>query len=214
MLLAVLLALAGVVLALVLGGGSSPTAAELGQRRAHLVFVTDGLLEAEGEVRRELRTTTAAWPSIAHGLPAHPGSRLTVQAGAARSAAEAMASPKFVLALDELAGPATGIARLFNSSQLLLGSGWEHISAALDAPAGSAAARFLRANCDVYIESIYQGVFDLSEIGERLEAAYVALGGAKLFGSSLTLRKLKTIVSTYSPSVQLEPHAVLAPESS
>jgi hypothetical protein len=205
--------LAGAIVGLAVGGGGSPTPAELAQRRAHLAYVGRGLGSVETQVRRELSTAEAAWPSIAEGLPAKPSRAATVDVAAALSAAEAVPSPQFVALIDELAGPAVGIAKLFMSSQQLVRTGWQHVYAALSAAEGSADASFSRASSALYIESIYQGMFDLSVLGERAQTSYVALGGAKLFGGALTEAQMRSLLRTYSPSERLEPHAVLAPSS-
>ena len=41
-----------------------------------------------------------------------------------------------------------------------------------------ASARFARENVALYIESVYDGHFDLAQIGKKLPAAYRTLGGA------------------------------------
>lgn len=204
------LAIAGIVVAVVVGGHGSPTEAELGQRRAHLAYVARGLRRVESDVKRELASTKAAWPAIAHGLPTTAGSSLLARVATATHDAEALPSPQFVTLLDELVGPAAGIARLFRSSQLLLTSGWQHVNAALSSSASRAStAGFEQANSGLYVESIYQGAFDLSIIGESVEGNYRKLGGAKIFGAELTATRVGSIAATYSPRAKLKPHAVL-----
>ncbi|MHB1539601.1 MAG: hypothetical protein ACYCUM_11795 [Solirubrobacteraceae bacterium] len=207
---ALALGVAGIAVGFALGGHSSPTAAELGQRRAHLAYVAAGLRHAAPSVRRELATTKAAWPAIAQDLPSKPSASLLARSAAATRAAEAVRTPPFIPLLDELVGPAAGIARLFRSSQLLLRDGWQHVDAALNATArAGSAARFERANSSLYVESIYQGAFDLSIIGESVEGNYRKLGGPKIFRRELTPVRVGVIAHTYSPAAKLEPHAVL-----
>lgn len=207
---ALALGVAGIVVGFTLGGHRSPTPAELAQRRAHLAFVAKGLRHVEPSVRRELASTKAAWPAIAHGLPGKPSAGLLARVAAAKHATEAVPTPQFVPLLDELVGPAAGIARLFRSSQVLLTQGWQHVDAALNAiDSGSSTASFERASSSLYVESIYQGAFDLSIIGESVEGNYRKLGGAAIFGSELTGTRVASIVQTYSPAAKLEPHAVL-----
>lgn len=209
-LLVLVLVAAGIAVAVALSGPGAPTLAELGQRRAHLAFVAEGLLTADASVRRELHTARAAWPSIAHGLPAQPSHALIARAAAAAAAVEAVPSPPFVALLDELVGPAAGIAQLFRTSQLLARAAWQHVSAALLATAHrSTSAAFDRANAGVYIESVYQSVFDLSAIGKSLESNYIKLGGPQVFGARLTAARVKSIAATYSAAAPLEPHTVL-----
>lgn len=207
---AIALAAAGIAIAIVLGGHRSPTAAELGERRAHLAYVAAGLRSIESSVKQELASTKAAWPAIAHGLPTTAGPSLRARVATATRNTEAVPSPEFVTLLDELVGPAAGIARLFRSSQLLLTDGWQHVDAALIASAnGSSTARFQHESSGLYIESIYQGAFDLSIIGESVEGNYRKLGGTPLFGTELTAARVASIAATYSPRAKLKPHAVL-----
>lgn len=207
---AIFLAVAGIVVAIMLGGHGSPTEAELGQRRAHLAFVAHGLRSVENSVKRELVSTKAAWPAVAHGLPKTASPSLLARIAAAAHDAEAVPSPQFVTLLDELVGPAAGIARLYRSSQLLLTDGWQHVDEAVTASTnGSHNAPFERATASLYIESIYQGAFDLSIIGESVEGNYRKLGGQKIFGRELTGVRVSSIAATYSPSAKLKPHAVL-----
>jgi hypothetical protein len=212
--LALALAIGGILVGVLLGGGRSPTQAELGQRRAHLAFVARGLRSVEPRVRHELATARAAWPAIAHGLPSSPAEGVLAKVQAAMEAVEAVPPPRFVSLIGELAGPAISIAQLFRFSQALVTAGWQHVESALSASAGTPAARFARANSSLYIESIYQGMFKLSEIGPRLQAAYLQLGGAQLFGTKLTHARIRSIAGTYGPSDKLKPHAVLRPASS
>ncbi len=73
--------------------------------------------------------------------------------------------------------------------------------------AALAAARFARDNVALYIESIYDGHFDLAQIGKKLSAGYAKLGGAAAFGNTLTPAEVSSLADAYSEaSARLHPH--------
>jgi hypothetical protein len=190
-------------------GGESHTATELALQRKHLALVSRQLLSLQAYVRREVSATRAAWPSIAKGMPAHVDRRLAAETSTASAIAAAMPTPQFVEVRHELLGPATRIAALFGEFELLVKRGWAHVDqTAVSLRKGEAAvARFERANAGLYIDSIYDGNFDVSLIGERVLNSYERLGAAKAFGASLTPAQVRSIVAAYSPSADLlTPH--------
>lgn len=70
-----------------------------------------------------------------------------------------------------------------------------------------AAARFARANVDLYIESVYDGHFELAQIAEKLHKSYENLGGPTAFGESLTPAEVNALAAAYSEaSARLRPH--------
>ena len=70
-----------------------------------------------------------------------------------------------------------------------------------------AAARFARANVDLYIESVYDGHFELAQIADKLHKGYENLGGPAAFGESLTPAEVNALAAAYSEaSARLRPH--------
>lgn len=212
--LLLLLAVAGAVTAIVLiGKHRSPTAAVLGQRRAHLAFVAQELRSIEGRVEREMSATKAVWPEIAYGLPKSDDGSIAKGVKKALEATEAVPSPRFVPLIEELVGPAAGIADLFRSFTLLTRTGWQHVDAALTTieHGPSAAARFARSSAGLYIDSIYEGGFYASVLGEHIEKTYEKLGGEAFFGAKLTMVQVQSLARVYSPQADvLKPHALSA----
>ncbi len=67
--------------------------------------------------------------------------------------------------------------------------------------------KFARENVGLYIESVYDGHFDLAQIGKRLEKGYHNLGGEAVFGSSLTSAEVTALADAYSEAAtRLHPH--------
>ena len=62
-------------------------------------------------------------------------------------------------------------------------------------PAG---ARFARENVALYIESVYDGHFDLAQIGKQLSDGYRELGGPAAFGRALTQAEVDALARVYS----------------
>ena len=71
-------------------------------------------------------------------------------------------------------------------------------------PAG---ARFARENVALYIESVYDGHFDLAQIDKHLTDGYRQLGGAGGVREALTQAEVDALGDAYSEaSVRLHPH--------
>jgi hypothetical protein len=213
-LLLLAIAVGAAAAALLLGKHHSPSAAAAGQRRAHLAFVAQGLREVEGEVQQEIGVTKAIWPKLAYGLPTQSGADsladLKEGVAGALAASEAVPSPQFVAIIEELVGPAAGIAKLYRSFALLTRTGWLHVNAAIEAIESGppAAAKAARATVGLYIASIYEGDFYASLIGERVKSTYEKLGGEPIFGAKLTQGQVASLTRTFSPGADvLTPHA-------
>lgn len=166
---------------------------------------------ATPSVDREIAAAKAAWPLIANGLPAGGGAALQRKVAAASSAASALAAPApFAEAnAPSLTGPASAIAGAFTSFRGLSTRGWALTGSAIGeiATAPSVAATFARANVALYIESIYDAHFVLSQIGEQLQHGYTKLGGPSAFGAALGEREVSALAATYSEAnARLHPH--------
>jgi hypothetical protein len=188
------------------GSSSAPGAglsrAELALQRSDLVVLTRGLRQARGPIEAELQTARSAWPLIAGGLPTRISPALSTRIAAARGGAERVAVPDSMVKAEQLTGPAGGIAALLRSFAGLSERGWRLTEAAA-AGAGSgppASARFMRANAGLYINSIYDGHYNLAAIGETLRKAYLKLGGARAFGQRLTQADVDELARVYSPA--------------
>ena len=86
---------------------------------------------------------------------------------------------------------------------------WTQILASIRQDEGgpSQARAFARANINLYIEGVYDGHFELAQIGKKLEAAYRKLGGPSAFQGPLTEADVQRIAKIYSePSARLYPH--------
>jgi hypothetical protein len=211
--LGALLLLSAVTLAL--GGcGSGEPASPVGfsLQREDLVVVCRALQRVQGEVASEVALTKAAWPLVADGLPSDTTRVSRPQIAAVTEAAATLEVPAIFeeAQASALTGPASGVAGLFRSFSGLATHGWQLIGAAIDQiEHGSAVARkFARTNVNLYIESVYDAHFSLAQIGKKLLAAYLKLGGASAFGSLLTQAEVDELARTYSePSDRLYPHA-------
>lgn len=189
--------------------GESHTPAELALQRSQLALLSHQLLRLETPVRHEAATSRGAWLALARGMPAHPTASLAAQASTASAAASAISIPAFVEARHRLIGPAERIASLLHDFILLTQDGWGHVvqTAASLRSGPKRSAEFEHANAGLYIESIYDGNFDASLIGEHVLHSYERLGGRSAFGSSLTPAQVGSIVAAYSPQVELlTPH--------
>ncbi|MHB8241274.1 MAG: hypothetical protein ACYDHN_04710 [Solirubrobacteraceae bacterium] len=196
------------------GGATHTTAAAARLQREDLVLVARTLSGAQPEVAVEVTATKAAWPLVAHGLPADVSS---ISRSAIATAEQRAARLKLPALFQErrarsITGPGAGMATLFRSYAVLADRGWTLIGSAIDQiERGSpTAARFARANISLYIESVYDSHFDLAQIGKQLLAGYKKLGGAAAFGTSLTEAEVGQLAAAYSESSdRLHPHAVL-----
>lgn len=221
--IAVLLAAAALLGALIgsgCGGGSSkaekavrtsssPAARKL--ERADLAIVSHGLVGAERTIEREVQAAKAAWPAVAHGLPAQVSAAERRAISRAGVRAQRIATPRFISYAGELTGAAAAIAGLLLSYEGLTQRGWTFTLAA----ANHAHVRFLRTNASLYIGCVYDGHYNLSSIGEYLLNAYRGLGGAAAFGSALTQGEVEGLARFYSPtSARLQPRPPASPTSS
>ncbi len=142
-----LLAAGALALALAGCGGSSGGAAKAlepgntpAQRkleRTDLVIVSHGLRGAERSVEREVTASKAAWPTVAHGLPALVSSAEQRAIATAGVQAQRIATPRFISYAGELTGAAAAIAGLLLSYEGLTQRGWTFTLSA--AAAGAAA---------------------------------------------------------------------------
>lgn len=205
--LIVLIVVAVVAISLLSGGGSA-TEAQLSEDRAQLALVSKELYAIEGQVNREVAASKAAWPLIASGLPAKVDRHLLSAVSTASAAASALPSPKFLKFIHELTGPAARIAHAYLGFMLLSSHGWAHVLATAEAISkGQSAATFDRATSGLYIDSIYNGSFTLSLIGEKVFNSYERLGETTEFGSALTPSEVQSLESELSPEADvLSPH--------
>lgn len=167
-----------------------------------------GLRQVETPVHREVASSRAAWPLISNGLPSTLGPALRSAVTTASATANALPEPSFMAHAQELTGPASGIAGLYESYDRLAERGWRLTETTITAIAGGTrqVASFARANSPLYIHSIYDSHYNLSLLGQRLTEGYARLGGPSAFGSSLTQAEVDSLASAYSISAaRLEP---------
>jgi hypothetical protein len=210
--------LVGLLLSIVAGalcgcGSTSSTPAELRLQREDLVAVSRALATVERPVAIEVTAAKRAWPLIANGLPTGAGALASTRAPVAAAATSAARIPTPTLLdeaqADSLTGTGAGLAGLFRNYLDLTTRGWTLTGAAIDqiehsSPAG---ARFARENVGLYIESVYDGHFDLAQIGKHLTDGYRRLGGPAAFGSALTQAEVEALGDAYSEAgVRLHPH--------
>ncbi len=192
--------------------GSSSRATDQGLRlqREDLIAAARALEKASPEVQAEVGATKAAWPLIANGLrsPVSSEEERTIAAAARTAAALHLPSVFGELRAAELTGPASSISGSFRSYAGLAARGWQMILYALGAErAGGGGASFARANVALYIESVYDAHFGLSQIGKKLIAGYDKLGGPAAFGSALPRSEAQRLAGVYSESrYRLHPH--------
>jgi hypothetical protein len=203
--------LCGLVLAGAAGcAGRAPSPTALRLEREDLIALVHALQSAQPSVQAEVRAAKAAWPLVVNGLPrGRPLPHAPVRTAAAAAAAVFVPA---ILQEDEagaLTGPAATIGGLFHGFVDLAGRGWQLIegSIAQIQHGPPAAARFARANVALYIESVYDGHFDLAQVGKQLTAGYRKLGGPAAFGTSLTGAEVDALARAYSEaSDRLHPH--------
>jgi hypothetical protein len=202
-------ALAGVTVLLVAAvalagcGSHRPRAAGLRLERADLARLGYALHRLERPVHAEVSAARAVWPALAGGLP-QTNSRATHRAIVrALARADAITLPTFVTVEGGLTGPAAGVGGLLKSYTVLTGRGWQFLAAA----SGERRASFLRANSGLYVYCVYDGHFELSVLGKKLQSAYRKLGGGAAFGAALTPADVEALARAYSsPATRLEPH--------
>jgi hypothetical protein len=149
---------------------------------------------------------------VANGLPA---SGATTRHRAIAAAAGSAAKMKMPALLQEsqatsLTGPAAQLAGLFGTFSGLARHGWTMTAAANEEIEHGTAtrARFASENVALYIESIYDGHFELAQLGKQLLDGYRKLGGQGAFGSALSQAEVDALARAYSePADRLHPHA-------
>ncbi len=163
-------------------------------------------------MRSEVAASKLAWPHVLDGLPTHISGSASRAIGGASERASALPLPVLFRERTSasLTGPASGLADEFRTFSILATSGWELIGAGVDqVEHGSPlAARFARANVALYVESVYDGHFTLAQIGKQVRKGWEKLGGAPVFGASLTLAEVEALAGVYSETnFLLAPHA-------
>jgi hypothetical protein len=196
------------------GCGKEPTTqAELRLEREDLVTVVHALQAARPSIEREVASTKAAWPHVAHGLPA----RISVLprapiAAAAEDAARIVVPAQLAEARSStLTGPGASLVGLYRNYLRLAGHGWQMIAFSVGAieRGTPAAARFARANVALYIESVYDAHFTLAQVGKKLRIGYRDLGGAKALGAVLSANEVDALAGAFSEATdRLHPHVV------
>jgi len=167
------------------------------------VRLGSALQRLESPVRAEVSAARAVWPALAGGLqsPSAPAGREALARSRAR--AEAIALPAFVLTEGGLTGPAASVGGLLKSSATLMRRGWQFLAAA----SRTGRASFLRANSGLYVYCVYDGHYELSVLGKKLQTAYRKLGGGRAFGAALTPAAVEALALAYSPTAtRLQPH--------
>jgi hypothetical protein len=192
------------------GSGKHATEAGLRLQREDLVAAAGALERASGEVAGESAATKAAWPLIANGLSPSLGAAGEAKIAAAARAAAGLKLPGVFgeTHAAQLTGPGAEISGAFRNFAGLTSRGWEMIDYTLIRERrGGAAASFARENVALYIESVYDGHFGLSQIGKKLLAGWEKLGGPAGFGSSLPRAKVERLAGVYSErNYRLHPH--------
>jgi len=193
------------------GRGESSSSAEVRLEREDLIAVAHSLQHAQGPVEREVAAAKAAWPLVAHGLPANTAAveRKPILAAAATAAKLPTPAPLQEAQATMLTGPGSSIAGLFRTYRGLAAHGWQIIDSSIDAieHGSPAAARFARANVALYIESVYDAHFALAQIGKKVLDGYGKLGDGKAFGVALTTDEVETLARAYSEATdRLHPH--------
>jgi hypothetical protein len=194
-------------------GGHHRSAAELKLEREDLVAVARGLQRAEGPVRAEIAAAKRAWPWVVNGLPREPrvlsGVRDVIAQAALGAARLPQPPPMTETENRYLTGPGAPLAGMYRTSIQLMGRGWAQIAAmsAQIEHGQPAAARFARENVALYIESVYDGQFDLGQIQKRLKKGYAEVGGQAQLGGELTQVEVSKLEAIYSEKyTRLHPH--------
>ncbi len=192
------------------GSSSESTQADASAQRHDLVGAAHALASAQAETATEVAATKAAWPLVAHGLPAQLSASDRAKIAAAHGGANGLHLPGLFGQgrSHGLTGPAASLAGAYEGFVGLSWTGWKMIEAALKASAsGGARASFARANSPLYIESVYDGHFSVSQIGKKLLEGYAKLGGPAAFGSTLTQAEVNRLAAAYSEeAARLHPH--------
>lgn len=195
-------------------GGANRSPAELRLEREDLVAVSRELKGVQGPVAVELAAAERAWPLVVNGLPSSARGLAHARAPIEAAAASAAKVPTPLLMSEaqavSLTGPGSPLSGLFRTYIGLVTRGWTLIVAAIDQiqHGSPMSARFARANVALYIESVYDGQFDLAQIDKRLHDGYRELGGQPEFGSALTQAEVDALGAAYSEATaRLQPHA-------
>jgi hypothetical protein len=196
-------------------GGTTATPAELRLEREDLLAVSRALGEVESPVAREVAAAKRAWPLVVGGLPtgaqALASSRAPIADAAVSATRIETPAPLSEAQARSLTGPSSHLAGLFRTYTGLSTRGWALIGKAIDQieHGSPASARFARENAALYIESVYDGHFDLAQIGEHLRDGYRELGGPSAFGRTLTQGEVDALAGAYSEATdRLHPHVV------
>ena len=176
-----------------------------------MLAVSHALQRVQPAVAAEVAATKAAWPLVANGLPRDTRTIVRPPIRAATETAAKLEVPALFREAEAvtLTGPAAALAGLFRSYSTLAARGWQLIGTAIDQieHASARTARFARANVALYIESVYDGHFNLSQIGKSLVSAYRKLGGEGAFGRALTHSEVDALARAYSEKAdRLHPH--------
>jgi hypothetical protein len=161
----------------------------------------------------ELAAAKQAWPLVVNGLPSGGQALASTRAPIAAATASAARVPTPTLLAEaqavSLTGPGSPLAGLFRTYTDLATRGWTLIGAAIDQieHGSPASARFARDNVGLYIESVYDGHFDLAQIDRHLTDGYRELGGPSAFGRTLTQAEVDALGAAYSEATaRLHPH--------
>lgn len=208
-----LLLVVPVAVALAGCGAHHRSQAELRLEREDLIAVCRALRKAEGPAKAELATAKRAWPWVVNGLPKNAQTLAGVRAVIAQAALSAARlpepSPMPETENRYLTGPGSPLAGIYRTYVGLVSRGWTQIAAMRDEieHGTPAAARFARENVALYIESVYDGQFDLAQTDKRLMSGYRELGGQAQFGSALTQAEVDALGAAYSEATaRLHPH--------
>jgi hypothetical protein len=168
----------------------------------------------ERPVATEVETAKRAWPFVANGLPTHAQAlaRTRAPVAAATVSAARIKAPSLLgeAQAHSLTGTGAQLAGLFRTYLGLATRGWTLTGAAIaQIQHGTpSSARFVRENVGLYIESVYDGHFDLAQIDKHLTDGYRRLGGPAAFGSALTQAEVDALGHAYSEArVRLHPHS-------
>jgi hypothetical protein len=192
------------------GSGTPATPAALRLQREDLIASARALAGARASVATAVGAAKLAWPLVANGLPGDIHAVPAAIEKADRTAA-AVALPALFEEANAAALTGTGakLAGLFRTYNGLSSRGWTQIGAAIEqlSHGNPAAARFARGNVALYIESVYDGHFDLAQIGKQLADGYTKLGGPAAFGAALTQSEVDALAAAYSQANdRLHPH--------
>lgn len=108
-----------------------------------------------------------------------------------------------------LTGPGSPLAGLYRTYVGLVSRGWVQIAAmqAQIEHGTQQARRYARENVAFYIESVYDGQFDLGQIQKRLQHGYEEVGGEAALGKALSAAEVKALEVAYSEAAaRLQPH--------